>query len=559
MLPLTGDKICISVGLEGQDDNWEKLAALYEDLGLCSLDLASQPEGDLLSFAQTAFLFGVITVRGSPKNPDPSEAQTTRASSSSQGSTLDDYRGPPEYTFLDTYFDHLRSPTWQPRPKSPENWFSDDDPDWNWGVPEPSAHQWGVGTADIVAKQSRLKRDLLAPVAETARPDNDFRSSKVTPALNWGVPETSAQQWGVGTADIATKQSRSKRALFAERPRPDNDFLSSKVTPFTSHTPLESYSNRTAVPPVLEELVAAVMEGPSPSVVGIIYLAHSPLVLGPPDQVGELNLGIIISEAHRGKGFAREAIQLVLQHAFEKRMCHRIQASLMSLSSKDIMTSLLTQLRFGHEGIRRRSFYNPLIQEWQDVTTLAMLDTDWAMRGVYHKPAPKSLWDEMFLRHERERDELLRWDDDQNRLKRSASMETLRAVPITPDPDPTCDFTASESDAGSVASRASVNKGKKRMAPPDWSHDRDPFADDGASSDADSEFDATFVRKKLYIADADRRSGASSPTLSIVSSVSSASLSPPGTPTPEPESDWDLMESSMSSSSSSSSNFGDDD
>ncbi|KAF8185503.1 hypothetical protein K438DRAFT_1973813 [Mycena galopus ATCC 62051] len=274
-----------------------------------------------------------------------------------------------------------------------------------------------------------------------------------------------------------------------------------------------------AVPPVLKELITAVMKGASRSVVGIIYLAHSPLVLGPPDQVGELNLGIIIGEAHHGRAS---------------------RASLMSLSSKDIMTSLLTQLRFGHEGIRRRSFYNPLIQEWQDVTTLAMLDTDWLMRGVYHKPAPKSLLDEMFLRHERERDELLRWDDDQNTLKRSASMETLHA-----------------SDVGSVALRASA-KGKKTMALPDLNQNRNPFADDRASSDADSEFDVTFVRKKLYIADANRRSGASSPMLSVVSSGASA-RSPPGTPTPELELDWDLMEFFMSSSSSSSSSFGDDD
>ncbi|KAJ7243200.1 hypothetical protein B0H12DRAFT_838302 [Mycena haematopus] len=293
-------------------------------------------------------------------------------------------------------------------------------------------------------------------------------------------------------------------------------------------------------------------------VIGIIYLTASPLVLSPPDQVGELNLGIIISPPYRGKGHAREAIQLVLKHAFDDVHCHRIQASLLSLSSKDRMTSLLTQLRFGHEGIKRRSFFNPLIREWQDVTTLGILDTDWMMRKVY-KPAPKSLWDEMFLRHERERDDLLRWDDDQTRLmKRTSSMETLRAVPLALDPD-SCD----DSDMGSIASRAPslsasalADKGKKRLAPSDWS--RDPF-DRASSSDADSEFeDAALVRKRSFVGDNIRRSSASSPTPSD-SSLDSVAHSVAGFPPSSPSasgSDWDLLESSVSSSNSS---FGDDD
>jgi len=59
---------------------------------------------------------------------------------------------------------------------------------------------------------------------------------------------------------------------------------------------------------------------------------------------------------------------------------------------------------------------------WKDATYLAILDTDWFMRS-YFKPAPKSLWDEMFARHQREREELLRCDKT---LKRTSSMETVR-------------------------------------------------------------------------------------------------------------------------------------
>jgi len=346
--------------------------------------------------------------------------------------------------------------------------------------------------------------------------------------------------------------------------RQNNDLLASKISPFTTHTPLETQSNNTYDFPTTRnwetsQIVQAAVAGAIKKPIGIIYLAASPLSPSPPGQVGELNLGIILNTAYRGKGYAREAIHLVIKHAFDDRHCHRIQASLLSLSSKDRMISLLTQLRFGHEGTKRRAFFNPLIGEWQDVTTLAMLDTDWAMRGFY-KPAPKSLWDELFMRHERERDELLRWEEDQNRLnrKRTASTETLRAVPLAPDPDSDACSDAG-SDAGSVASRSSsISKGKKRAAPSDWS--RDPY--DGSSSDAESEFD--FVRKR-YIQDIQesnsRLSGTSSPTPSDISLEStpysiSVAGSPPATPSAGGfESDWDLM----SSSSSSSSSFGDDD
>nr|GAT43919.1 predicted protein [Mycena chlorophos] len=51
------------------------------------------------------------------------------------------------------------------------------------------------------------------------------------------------------------------------------------------------------------------------------------------------------------------------------------------------------------------------------------------MRGFW-KPAPRTLWEELLERHERERAELLRWEEDKGLppvMKKSASLETLRA------------------------------------------------------------------------------------------------------------------------------------
>lgn len=50
----------ISRGLEGQDDNLDTLNALFEELQLLTVD-ASNPELDLITFAHSAYYFGVIT------------------------------------------------------------------------------------------------------------------------------------------------------------------------------------------------------------------------------------------------------------------------------------------------------------------------------------------------------------------------------------------------------------------------------------------------------------------------------------------------------------------
>ncbi|KAJ7274984.1 hypothetical protein C8J57DRAFT_1062206 [Mycena rebaudengoi] len=315
-----------------------------------------------------------------------------------------------------------------------------------------------------------------------------------------------------------------------------------KRAPFVS-TDTRTSTSRTnfSIPwrEIPEQVVQPVDGWLNPLAVGIVYLAYSPFAISPAEQVGELNFGIVIDPEHRGKGYAREAVQLVIQHAFDVKHCHRIQAALIKSPSKDRILSLLTQMRFGHEGTKRRSFFNPLANEWQDVTTLAILDTDWTIR-TYFKAAPKSLWDELFSRHERERNELLRWEETQQRLKRSSSAETIRAVP----PDTTT--TDSESDAPSVKSQpTSQKKGKRRRLSVDEHsyHDADD-SDDARSSDSDADYPICFRRRvRPEVPD---RAATASPALSdsSVESVPGSVISYGSTS----GSDWDMLESSSSSS-----------
>lgn len=110
----------------------------------------------------------------------------------------------------------------------------------------------------------------------------------------------------------------------------------------------------------------------------------------------------------------------------------------------------------GHEGVRLRGFRSPYDFEFKDVTYLGLLATDYVLRSFLgggpsrtYTGAPKSLWDELFTRHQREREELLRWEERQERqLKRTSSMETIRQVTASVDSD--AYLSASEAETGSV-------------------------------------------------------------------------------------------------------------
>ncbi|KAJ6571687.1 hypothetical protein B0H19DRAFT_1130709 [Mycena capillaripes] len=585
---LIGENITISDGLQGQDDHFETLMRLWEDLQLSSFDGASQPDCDFLSFAQTAFFFGIITVNKnagvsydrmlSLERPEPDSftpwtfTPETSTAHQSTGFSLDggqekaansnkynpfanpiddailedlvNFKTPIEWPNHQTTYDNLNCEGVATNPQEwdiTEKTRNPEPIDSHLNLPHGTTfHESGCSHQFCLEKKNTPGLKVPEnvddiPVSEwpVTRPVSSVKAD----TWNWITGSMTALNAALAPAragpsrDPGVPDALSPRSSRIERYA--KDFHSSKITPFGPRSNSASFSTvRTTAPR---------------------QATNNEL------QVGELNIGIILNTAHRGKGYAREAIQLMLKHAFDDRHCHRIQASLLSLSSKDRMISLLTQQRFGHEGTRRRAFFNPMIGEWQDVTILAILDTDWAMRGFY-KPAPKSLWDELFLRHERERDELLRWEEHLNRLKRTASMETIRA----PEPDLDSDAASAASRSPSVASRSSSvssrsssvskGKGKKRLAPLEWNP-----AYDGSGSDLEDELNPLFVRRR-YSPDAEsHRSGAASPTLSEISleSVPRSVISIRSTASAPSDSgsDWDLMESSSSASSS----FGDDD
>ncbi|KAG6875405.1 hypothetical protein C0992_003999 [Termitomyces sp. T32_za158] len=151
--------------------------------------------------------------------------------------------------------------------------------------------------------------------------------------------------------------------------------------------------------------------------IGLVYLVNSADSAADHLHDRELNIGIILESLHRGKGYAHQAIEMVLKVAFEVEKCHRVQAVLPDHVAKDHAICFFTQMRFDHEGTRRRAFFSRMEGVYKDVTYMGILDTDWMLRQTDCKraqkfgcPAPKSVWDELLSRHQREREELLNWE-----------------------------------------------------------------------------------------------------------------------------------------------------
>ncbi|KAK0445971.1 uncharacterized protein EV420DRAFT_1276927 [Desarmillaria tabescens] len=329
-----------------------------------------------------------------------------------------------------------------------------------------------------------------------------------------------------------------------------NDTLSYKITPFSSFTPTEY-----ARPVFTQTESVRPVPYPSPSYtdwnsppvlyvkepLGFIYLFSTPHHESL-NAVGEVRIGLILHEKHRGYGYAQQAVQLVVEYAFDELKCHRIQATLLQTPLKAHALKLFTRERFSHEGTRRSAFFSPLEQEWKDTTSMAMIDTEWVIRSSL-PGAPPTLWDEMFLRHERERDTLLRWEqigreEERRLLKKTSSMETIRY------------------DAGSYSSDP---KGKRKAV------DLEDFVDDQEYLAASGDVDLAFDAEEEEDPDTKRPKLGSTPTFGssttfIFGSLEQTLTSPP-MPSPgvsygqdhdgdssSSESSWDAMETSSSSS-----------
>jgi len=144
-------------------------------------------------------------------------------------------------------------------------------------------------------------------------------------------------------------------------------------------------------------------------------------------EPGEATVGVYITDAWKAETFDVQIIKLLLRWAFEEVGFHRIQTTLLEGGYKVPLMKLFSHVGFSHEGTRRKAQVGG-DAVYKDVTYMGMVDMDW--RGwAMHSNTPKNLWDRLFDRQQREREEILADDgDDEDRfLGRKASTETLKA------------------------------------------------------------------------------------------------------------------------------------
>ncbi|MCA0969720.1 GNAT family N-acetyltransferase [Halobacillus litoralis] len=89
------------------------------------------------------------------------------------------------------------------------------------------------------------------------------------------------------------------------------------------------------------------------------------------DGVGEI--GFIIHDKHWGKGYATQAVRLMLKHSFEKCELHRVAA----VSDPDNVSSIrvLEKIGMKKEGILRKDLY--VKGRWRDSVVYGLLKEEW--------------------------------------------------------------------------------------------------------------------------------------------------------------------------------------
>jgi len=144
-------------------------------------------------------------------------------------------------------------------------------------------------------------------------------------------------------------------------------------------------------------------------------------------EAGEATVGVYITDTWKAETFDVQTIKLLLNWAFEDVGFHRIQTTLLDGQHKVPLMKLFSHVGFSHEGTRRKAQVGP-DAVYKDVTCMGMVDMDWRL-WAGHNTTPRTLWDRLFDRQQREREEILVDDgDDEDRfLGRKGSTETLKA------------------------------------------------------------------------------------------------------------------------------------
>lgn len=105
-------------------------------------------------------------------------------------------------------------------------------------------------------------------------------------------------------------------------------------------------------------------------VVSCLNIAYAPFY--------KAELGFAVDGQHEGTGLMREAAELAIAYAFERRGLHRLTAEYAVTNVRS--AGLLERLGFKKEGLRRS--YMRVANGWEDFVTTALINDRWDERAT---------------------------------------------------------------------------------------------------------------------------------------------------------------------------------
>jgi RimJ/RimL family protein N-acetyltransferase len=474
--------VTIQKGLEGQDDNLDLLQSYFEELKAVTVE-PSSPELDLLTFATCTHYFGVITLttenieddedaEGEPEE-DSVDAGYVASPPPSGAVSFTSARGANRFESKDSIS----------KPTSPE-----DEKVLKWRDAFLAQLQEGDGEEEpqLLSKGKMRENRNIQYTLEQRQNINVPNSSMSNDPDDYIdlVDDMSSDddlnsQGGEQTEMYSQfDEAESTGTLGREILSPEQFSSPVKMHEIPTDPKLEAFVYKEAITfrdELRAERIKAYQEASAskpPSInapssrsttIGIAYLASSQN-LDDPMHRGQLNIGIYVGPDYIQERGLVLAVKQVVNEAFQDASCHRVQAIIVDHETKLHTLELYTSTGFSREGIGRREFFSPVTHEWKDVFYFAILDTDWMYDNhsvpSSGRPRPKTLWDDLLVCQQREREELLRMEE--KTLKRSNSMETIRNMaPIAPSTSISETSSVANSDTASTSS-ATGNQSPKR-------------------------------------------------------------------------------------------------
>lgn len=162
--------------------------------------------------------------------------------------------------------------------------------------------------------------------------------------------------------------ARSDRREFTELMRASRDFHSPWATAPTDHERFAAYLADARRPDFEAMLLCRLEDG---AILGFFNLSQ--IVRR---RLQSAYLGYAVGKPYAGRGYMREGLELVLEHAFGRLRLHRIEANIQPGNANSL--ALARGAGFQREGFSPR--YLKIGGEWRDHERWAILVDDWRER-----------------------------------------------------------------------------------------------------------------------------------------------------------------------------------